>query len=369
MNIRNGLEMITPETYGFIYMTHNMVNGKKYIGQKQIKSQKPWQDYLGSGKTLLKAINKYGEENFYKDILETCTNQDDLNAREEYWISYYNAVKDDTFYNICSGGRGANYWDGITDERRERLSKVHSEHAQHGEHSPFAVFTEEQVKQVIDLLLQGKTKREVSEALNIPWRTISHIRQKTTWKHLTKDVIFPEPDLTNAMRNRRRSTTNNPRKRHTAVKRRVKSVLLVPILQYDMYGKFIARYETLDDILQKYGLENRAGIVNTLNHKRNCALNSLWFYETDETITNYINNDKWLEKCRKHVAEWETRKRNHNENYTTKPIKQYDLDMNYIATYKSMGDAVKAIGGNLPHMSRALSEGNIYNGYIWEKLK
>lgn len=42
--------------YGFIYITTNLINGKKYIGQK-----KGYNDtYLGSGKILKLAIKKYG---------------------------------------------------------------------------------------------------------------------------------------------------------------------------------------------------------------------------------------------------------------------------------------------------------------------
>ena len=48
--------------YGFIYITTNMVNGKRYIGQKKFCDG--WKTYLGSGKLLKKAIKKYCKENF-----------------------------------------------------------------------------------------------------------------------------------------------------------------------------------------------------------------------------------------------------------------------------------------------------------------
>ena len=47
--------------YGFIYITTNMVNGKRYIGQKKFCDG--WKTYLGSGKLLKEAIKKYGKEN------------------------------------------------------------------------------------------------------------------------------------------------------------------------------------------------------------------------------------------------------------------------------------------------------------------
>ena len=72
--------------YGFIYITTNHVNGKKYIGQKKYDDKGKWKDYLGSGKHLKNAINKYGRENFSKEIIEECETKELLNEREKYWI-------------------------------------------------------------------------------------------------------------------------------------------------------------------------------------------------------------------------------------------------------------------------------------------
>jgi len=45
-----------------------MINGKIYIGQDSKNNP----DYLGSGKLIQRALNRYGRENFKKEILCYC---------------------------------------------------------------------------------------------------------------------------------------------------------------------------------------------------------------------------------------------------------------------------------------------------------
>jgi group I intron endonuclease len=84
-----------------VYITKNLINGKKYIGKDSHNDP----NYLGSGALLLKDIKTYGKENFKKEILEHCT-KENLGEREEYWINYFNAVKSKNFYNIRSQTSG-----------------------------------------------------------------------------------------------------------------------------------------------------------------------------------------------------------------------------------------------------------------------
>jgi len=48
-----------------IYKSTNLVNGKFYVGQ----DSKNYPDYYGSGLILKIAIDKYGKDNFKKEIL------------------------------------------------------------------------------------------------------------------------------------------------------------------------------------------------------------------------------------------------------------------------------------------------------------
>lgn len=106
----------------YIYITTNKINGKKYIGQHK---GKPEDSYLGSGTNLVKAINKYGKENFSKEILCFCKTREEADIKEKYYIEYYNAVKDDNFYNLSEGGTGGDGWRAC-----QRWMEKHPEEAQ-----------------------------------------------------------------------------------------------------------------------------------------------------------------------------------------------------------------------------------------------
>jgi group I intron endonuclease len=86
----------------YIYKITNTVNGHWYIGKTNGRDP----NYMGSGKILKQAYIKHGKENFIKEILETCSTIDELNLREQYWISTTNAATDPNSYNLAAGGEG-----------------------------------------------------------------------------------------------------------------------------------------------------------------------------------------------------------------------------------------------------------------------
>jgi hypothetical protein len=90
-------------TFYTIYKTTNLVNEKIYIG-KHITSNLD-DGYMGSGKLLGRAINKYGIENFHKEILHVFDNEADMNAKEAELVTE-EFVLQESNYNLCVGGRG-----------------------------------------------------------------------------------------------------------------------------------------------------------------------------------------------------------------------------------------------------------------------
>lgn len=92
-----------------IYRIVNKINNKCYVGQSidinnRIKSHFYYlsRNWYGNYK-LQNAWNKYGEDNFYWEVIEECL-EENLDEREIYWISFYNSFNNG--YNQTQGGQG-----------------------------------------------------------------------------------------------------------------------------------------------------------------------------------------------------------------------------------------------------------------------
>ena len=90
----------------YVYEITNLVNGKKYIGKRSCKCSIEKDKYMGSGIMLIRAQKKYGIENFRKEILKVCKDEEDAYNQERILIDIYNASKNDNYYNLAEGGNG-----------------------------------------------------------------------------------------------------------------------------------------------------------------------------------------------------------------------------------------------------------------------
>jgi group I intron endonuclease len=89
----------------FVYITTNLINNKQYVGEHSTNdlNSKKTKNYLGSGILILKAIKKYKNKNFKKEILEYCNSKEDAFILQEKYIKQYNTLEPNG-YNISPLG-------------------------------------------------------------------------------------------------------------------------------------------------------------------------------------------------------------------------------------------------------------------------
>tara|TARA_R110002074_G_scaffold193777_1_gene359687 strand:- start:1968 stop:2591 length:624 start_codon:yes stop_codon:yes gene_type:complete len=86
-----------------IYKTTNTVNNREYIGYHSTKDLND--GYLGSGKILEQAIQKYGKDKFIKKVLYEYDNREDALAKEKEIVTAEYVDRPET-YNLKIGGEG-----------------------------------------------------------------------------------------------------------------------------------------------------------------------------------------------------------------------------------------------------------------------
>ena len=94
-----------------IYQITDLVNNKIYIGKHETDNIND--NYMGSGKLLIRAQKKHGLENFRKEILHVFKTEEEMNAKEAELVTEEFCLREDT-YNLCPGGKGG--WGYINSE-------------------------------------------------------------------------------------------------------------------------------------------------------------------------------------------------------------------------------------------------------------
>jgi group I intron endonuclease len=215
-----------------VYCTTNIVSGKKYIGSHNGK--KP--NYLGSGVNFTQAIKKYGKENFVRQTLWEGPNEFRYEM-EEYWIDYFDAYKNQMFYNMTEKGVGRITGFKMKQESIDkRLEKM-----------DFSFLSDPKVisKRINNI---NWKKQSLKRTLNTDYSKIDYS------KHTCKQMNTPE----------------------IISKRNEK--ILKPILQYDLKGNLIKEWKSATEVMKKLNF-NKGAINNCLKNRTKSSYSFIWKYK------------------------------------------------------------------------------------------
>lgn len=95
-----------------LYKTRNVVNGKIYVGLH--KTDDPNDSYLGSGKALKGAIDKYGADAFEKTVIGTWSSLEEAREAERRIVDEDFVARSDTYNIALGGGLGGEGLNGFT---------------------------------------------------------------------------------------------------------------------------------------------------------------------------------------------------------------------------------------------------------------
>lgn len=209
-----------------IYKITNKINGKSYIGQTSQKVEDRWNEHK-RGKTsknspLKRAIEKYGWDNFTKEVIDTAETFEEAAEKEIYWIEYYKTCilvhGKNCGYNLSRGGEGV------------------------------FVITPEQEKIAVALWNNKRSLTEIGKELQIDRHTIRRI--------LIRNGISEEELL------------------------KSKNYRYHPVFIFTLTGELIDTLDSLEETVKIYDI-NRSQIQQVLIHKLASTHSLIFLYEEE----------------------------------------------------------------------------------------
>ena len=152
-----------------IYKITKKENGKSYIGQSNDIERRIKEHQYKTDLAIELAIRKYGIDAFSYEVLEQCS-LEELDAKEIYWIQYYNTFKG--FGYNCNKGGG--------DSRGENNGRTN--------------LTNEDVAYIRECYDLHKRRKEVYKQFKdkISFSAFASIWDGTTWKDIKPEVYTKE---------------------------------------------------------------------------------------------------------------------------------------------------------------------------------
>jgi group I intron endonuclease len=142
----------------YIYVVENLINNKRYVGQTSNLDKRRELHLKGFSRcpALNSAVQKYGEKNFDFVIIERCASQDELNAKEAYWIERLKTLAP-AGYNLRKGGECGGK---LLPETKDKISRSRKGKYTGSEHHQYGTPLTDEVKQMISLANKGRLRGE-----------------------------------------------------------------------------------------------------------------------------------------------------------------------------------------------------------------
>lgn len=113
----------------YIYKITNIQNNKVYIGQTIRPIKDRFHRHLNDAMNnvldthFARAIRKYGKDSFIIEEIDQAKNQIELNQKEQYWIRYYDSVKNGYNETDAIAKCGGNTYMSKTNEELEKIKE------------------------------------------------------------------------------------------------------------------------------------------------------------------------------------------------------------------------------------------------------
>lgn len=264
-----------------VYKISNTVNSKVYVGITNQGYKTRWYKHCSDsirecGFPLHNAMRKHGIDNFKIEVIEVCSNIEQLKEREKYWIKELKSRTTENGYNLTEGGDGT-FGRKHSEETKEKISKKHS-------------------REVKQYSLEGeyinsfKSLKEVKEKLGYSSGSISQCALKKDGRKTAYGFIWIYSERIEKVKplkvgmteevKKRISETNKlrwtPERKERASLNNFKNK---PILQYDLDMNFIQEFRNVSMAAKAVGATTHTNIAKCARGKCAYSCGSIWKYK------------------------------------------------------------------------------------------
>lgn len=228
-----------------IYILKNKINKKVYVGETMNLRQRVYSYHksnINTPRPILRAINKYGLENFsFEYHYHPNLSKDELLELEEKLIQEHNSLMSENGYNVCS--RGQNRYSAKQSlEARKRRSEIFKGR----------VFTEEW-KQNISNATKGEKHYMYGK------KASEETKKKMSESHKKRDIWNAGKPLPDYIKHKIMMNHKNR----------------MEIVQYTKSGDFVAKYPSIREAARQTGIAHQ-NITSVCSNKYGSAGGYVW---------------------------------------------------------------------------------------------